>query len=229
MRFAQTVSIDFAGAPSTRRPCDSMAVTEIRVSPRSSSSPTVTSSSGANSREVFSERSSQDTTSGTEIGFGSRVTTFEMASHFEHRTTPSKTISSFRRSCLGGRGAARPRRISGTLGPGRLARPSSMSNAADALRICVRRHSRVGAFIDSNNETLMVPANGGREALRDLVGVPPETETEALLRENNELLTQLIVEVRKILREMETMNEMTRRRLPYKWIPGESNQDDKNM
>ena len=65
--------------------------------------------------------------------------------------------------------------------------------------------------------------------MRDLVGVPPETETEALLRENNELLTQLIVEVRKILREMETMNEMTRRRLPYKWIPGESNQDDKNM
>src|SRR5256714_14727525 len=95
MRFAQTVSIDFGGAPSTRRPFDSMAVTEIRVSPRSSSSPTVTSSSGANSREVFSERSSQDTTKGTEIGFGSRVTTFEMASHFEHRTTPSKTISSF--------------------------------------------------------------------------------------------------------------------------------------
>jgi len=65
--------------------------------------------------------------------------------------------------------------------------------------------------------------------LRDLVGVTPETETEALLRENNELLKQLIVEVRKILREMETMNEMTRRRLPYKWVPGESNQDDKNV
>jgi len=75
----------------------------------------------------------------------------------------------------------------------------------------------------------MVPANAWTAALRDLVGVPPETETEALLRENNELLKQLIVEVRKILREMETMNEMTRRRLPYKWIPGESNQDDKNM
>ena len=104
-----------------------------------------------------------------------------------------------------------------------------MSNAADALRICVRGHSSVGAFIDSNNETLMVPANAWTAALRDLVGVPPETETEALLRENNELLKQLIVEVRKILREMETMNEMTRRRLPYKWIPGESNQDDKNM
>jgi len=65
--------------------------------------------------------------------------------------------------------------------------------------------------------------------LRDLVRIPPETETEALLKQNNELLTQLIVEVRKILREMETMNEMTRRRLPYKWIPGESNQEDKNM
>jgi len=65
--------------------------------------------------------------------------------------------------------------------------------------------------------------------LRDLVRIPPETETEALLKQNNELLQQLIVEVRKILREMETMNEMTRRRLPYKWIPGESNQEDKNM
>lgn len=65
--------------------------------------------------------------------------------------------------------------------------------------------------------------------MRDLVRIPPETETEALLKQNNELLTQLIVEVRKILREMETMNEMTRRRLPYKWIPGESNQEDKNM
>ena len=65
--------------------------------------------------------------------------------------------------------------------------------------------------------------------MRDLVRIPPETETEALLKQNNELLQQLIVEVRKILREMETMNEMTRRRLPYKWIPGESNQEDKNM
>ena len=65
--------------------------------------------------------------------------------------------------------------------------------------------------------------------MRDLIGVPAETETEALLRENNELLQQLIVEARKILKEMETMNEMTRRRLPYKWIPGESSQDDKNM
>ena len=65
--------------------------------------------------------------------------------------------------------------------------------------------------------------------LRDLIGLPPETEAGALLKENNELLRQLIVEVRKVLREMETMNEMTRKRLPYKWIPGESNQDDKNM
>jgi len=65
--------------------------------------------------------------------------------------------------------------------------------------------------------------------LRDLIGVPPETEAAALLKENNELLRQLIVEVRKVLREMETMNEMTRKRLPYKWVPGESNQDDKNV
>ncbi len=65
--------------------------------------------------------------------------------------------------------------------------------------------------------------------LRDLIGVPPETEAAALLKENNELLKQLIVEVRKVLREMETMNEMTRKRLPYKWVPGESNQDDKNV
>ncbi len=65
--------------------------------------------------------------------------------------------------------------------------------------------------------------------LRDLIGVHPETEAEALLKENNELLKQLIVEVRKVLREMETMNEMTRKRLPYKWVPGESSQDDKNV
>ncbi len=65
--------------------------------------------------------------------------------------------------------------------------------------------------------------------MRDLIGVPPETEAAALLKENNELLKQLIVEVRKVLREMETMNEMTRKRLPYKWVPGESNQDDKNV
>ncbi|TLZ83270.1 MAG: hypothetical protein E6K05_04250 [Methanobacteriota archaeon] len=65
--------------------------------------------------------------------------------------------------------------------------------------------------------------------LRDLIGLPPETEAGALLKENNELLRQLIVEVRKVLREMETMNEMTRKRLPYKWVPGESSQDDKNV
>ena len=65
--------------------------------------------------------------------------------------------------------------------------------------------------------------------MRDLIGVPPETQAEALLKENNELLKQLIVEVRKVLREMETMNEMTRKRLPYKWVPGESSQDDKNV
>ena len=36
--------------------------------------------------------------------------------------------------------------------------------------------------------------------MRDLIGVPPETEAAALLKENNELLKQLIVEVRKVLR-----------------------------
>ena len=65
--------------------------------------------------------------------------------------------------------------------------------------------------------------------MRDLVGIPQETETEALLRENNELLKQLILEVKGILRELESMNEMTRRRLPYKWVPGESSQNEKNM
>ena len=65
--------------------------------------------------------------------------------------------------------------------------------------------------------------------MRDLIVVPPETVAEALLMENNEVLKQLIVEVRKVLREMETMNEMTRKRLPYKWVPGESSQDDKNV
>lgn len=47
-------------------------------------------------------------------------------------------------------------------------------------------------------------------------------ETENLLRENNELLKQLLVEVKRIVREMQTMNEITRRRLPYKWVPGEA-------
>ena len=65
--------------------------------------------------------------------------------------------------------------------------------------------------------------------LRDLIGLPPETEAGALLKESNELVRQLNVELRKVLREMETMNEMTRKRLPYKWVPGESNQDDKNV
>jgi len=87
----------------------------------------------------------------------------------------------------------------------------------------------VAALLDSNDETLMFPADSVEKALRDVIGLTPETETDALLKSNNELLKQLIVEVRKILKEMETMNEMTRKRLPYKWIPGESNQDDKNM
>ena len=87
----------------------------------------------------------------------------------------------------------------------------------------------VAALLDSKDETLMFPADSVEKVLRDVVGLSPETETGALLKSNNELLKQLIVEVRKILKEMETMNEMTRKRLPYKWIPGESNQDDKNV
>src|SRR5439155_414225 len=95
IRLAQIVSTAFAFVAPTRRPADSIAVTAIRVSPKSSSSPIATSSSGENSRDVFSERSGQDRMRGTTIGFGSRVTTFEIASHFEHLTTPSKTISYF--------------------------------------------------------------------------------------------------------------------------------------
>jgi hypothetical protein len=64
--------------------------------------------------------------------------------------------------------------------------------------------------------------------LADLLEIPGASETDALLKQNNDLLKQLIVEVRRILVEMETMNEITRRRLPYKWVPPDSNLNDKN-
>ena len=52
-------------------------------------------------------------------------------------------------------------------------------------------------------------------------------ETEDLLRHNNELLKELVVEVKKILKEMQTMNEITQRRLPYRWIPGSEGKNNK--
>src|SRR5207247_7830106 len=94
IRFAQSVATSRAFAPSTRRPPASIAVIEMRESPRSSASPTWTSSSGENSSDDFSDLSSHDTTSGTSIGFGSRVTTDDRKPHAEHLTTPSNTISS---------------------------------------------------------------------------------------------------------------------------------------
>src|SRR2546427_1857451 len=92
--FAQTVATSFARAAVTRRPFASTAVTSIRESPRSSSSPTVTFSSGENSCDVRSDLSSQDPMSGISIGFGSRVTTVDTRPQFGHFTVPSKTISS---------------------------------------------------------------------------------------------------------------------------------------
>jgi hypothetical protein len=47
-------------------------------------------------------------------------------------------------------------------------------------------------------------------------------ETGDLLRENNELLKQLLVGVKRIVKEMQAMNEITRKRLPYKWVPSET-------
>ena len=52
-------------------------------------------------------------------------------------------------------------------------------------------------------------------------------ETEDLLRHNNELLKELVVEVKKILKEMQTMNEITQRRLPYRWIPSSEGKNHK--
>lgn len=69
---------------------------------------------------------------------------------------------------------------------------------------------------------------GGEGSLADLLEIPAASETDALLKQSNELLKQLIVEVGRVLVEMETMNEMTRRRLPYKWVPPDSNVNDKN-
>lgn len=51
------------------------------------------------------------------------------------------------------------------------------------------------------------------------------TKSDELLRENNEILRQTLSVVSKILAEMETMNEMTRKRLPYKWITGEQDRE----
>src|SRR5437870_813282 len=76
-RFAQTVPTSFARAAATRRPSASSAVPSIRESPRSSASPTATFSSGANSRDVRSDLSSQDTMSAISIRFGSRVPTVD--------------------------------------------------------------------------------------------------------------------------------------------------------
>src|SRR5881409_3867317 len=61
IRFAQTVATSFARAAATRRPWASTAVTSIRESPRSSSSPTATFSSGENSKDVRSDLSSHET------------------------------------------------------------------------------------------------------------------------------------------------------------------------
>ena len=53
------------------------------------------------------------------------------------------------------------------------------------------------------------------------------TETDELLRNNNELLKELVAEAKKILHEMQTMNEITQRRLPYRWSPGGQNKNHK--
>jgi hypothetical protein len=54
------------------------------------------------------------------------------------------------------------------------------------------------------------------------------TETDDLLRHNNQLLNELIAEVKKILREMQTLNEITQRRLPYRWIAGSQAKNHKH-
>lgn len=51
-------------------------------------------------------------------------------------------------------------------------------------------------------------------------------QLDHLLTENNELLRQVLAEVKKIVREMENLNEMTRKRLPYRWSPRETDSED---
>ncbi|HYY48399.1 MAG TPA: hypothetical protein VFA17_06915 [Thermoplasmata archaeon] len=48
-----------------------------------------------------------------------------------------------------------------------------------------------------------------------------------LMAENNDLLRQILQGLEKIRKEMETMNEMTRKRLPYKWVPGQREKGDR--
>jgi hypothetical protein len=59
-------------------------------------------------------------------------------------------------------------------------------------------------------------------------GVPFVTETDDLLRHNNELMKELVVEVKKILKEMQTMNEITQGRLPYRWRPAGEGKSQKH-
>jgi hypothetical protein len=59
-------------------------------------------------------------------------------------------------------------------------------------------------------------------------GVPFVTETDDLLRHNNELMKELVVEVKKILKEMQTMNEITQGRPPYRWRPAGEGKNQKH-
>jgi hypothetical protein len=80
----------------------------------------------------------------------------------------------------------------------------------------------------SGTQLFIRPAHTSGLDLDGQSGVPFVTEADDLLRHNNELLKELVVEVKKILREMQTMNEITQRRLPYRWIPGNEGKNHKH-
>jgi hypothetical protein len=50
-------------------------------------------------------------------------------------------------------------------------------------------------------------------------------DARELTLETNNLLRQILQGLDRIRKEMEMMNEMTRKRLPYKWVPGEHDED----
>jgi len=93
------------------------------------------------------------------------------------------------------------------------------------LLTMVATHSVTSDVIE--NETVMRPGHTWRLELDERPGVLFVTETDELLRHNNELLRELVAEVKKILREMQTMNEITQKRLPYRWVPGSEAKNQK--
>jgi hypothetical protein len=79
----------------------------------------------------------------------------------------------------------------------------------------------------SGTKLFKLPAHTSGDDPDDRPEVSLMAAADDLLRHNNELLKELVVEVKKILKEMQTMNEITQRRLPYRWIPGSEGKNHK--